>query len=465
LDSSTTLAGALLVTALLVSCRAPSEPPADEPPGDATPEDRSQATDAATDTADPAEGVGRWRRFARKRYERLLTPQQRREMEQLQAIGYLQGSTEAPGLVGVTRYDRDRAEGGLNYYNAGHEPSAFLMDMRGRVLHEWSAAFDDIWPGAEVTGDRRSLRFWRRVRPLPNGDLLVVFDGHGIARLDRDSRVIWQRLNGAHHDLDIAPNGDIFVLVRTSHVVPRVNDRHPILEDFVEVLDSAGRDKARISLLEAFENSDEYCEIWDLAQRNVGDIFHTNTVELLDGLIADRLPAFAAGNVLISVRFLDAVAVVDLGLGQVVWAATGDFLRQHDPTILDDGNLLLFDNVGPKRYSAVQEYDPVSMELLWEYRGSRRQPLHSHTCGTAQRLPGGNTLITESDAGRAFEVTRDGEIVWEFFNPHRAGENGKYIATLFELRRLPPEFPTDWARGESSSIVPDTSPRPARNGP
>jgi hypothetical protein len=359
----------------------------------------SASTDRATDTSDPARGVGRWRRFVRKRYERVLTAEQRREMEQLQAIGYLQGSTEARGLIGVTRHDRERAYNGFNLYNAGHEPSAILMDMRGRVRHTWSATFAEIWPGADVPGDRRSLRFWRRVRPFANGDLLVIFDGHGIARLDKDSRVIWKRLNQAHHDLDVATNGDIYVLSRKSHVVPWVNDRHPVVEDFVLILDSEGREQARVSLLEAFERSDEHCEIWEGSERNLGDIFHTNTVELLDGRIAQRHPAFAAGNVLISVRFLDAIAVVDLKLGRVVSAATGEFKRQHDPTILPSGNLLLFDNVGPKRYSSVQEYDPVSMELLWEYRGSRQRPLYSHTCGTAQPLPGGNTLITESDAG------------------------------------------------------------------
>ena len=37
--------------------------------------------------------------------------------------------------------------------------------------------------------------------------------------------------------------------------------------------------------------------------------------------------------------------------------------------------------------------------------------------GSAQRLPNGNTLIAETDRGHAFEVTKDGEIVWEFYTP------------------------------------------------
>ena len=71
-------------------------------------------------------------------------------------------------------------------------------------------------------------------------------------------------------------------------------------------------------------------------------------------------------------------------------------------------------------------------------------PFFTATCGTAERLPNGNTLITESDNGRAFEVTPDKEIVWEFYNPHRAGPDDEYIATLFEVIRLPSDFPTDW---------------------
>ncbi|MCP3986249.1 MAG: hypothetical protein GY723_17865, partial [bacterium] len=55
-------------------------------------------------------------------------------------------------------------------------------------------------------------------------------------------------------------------------------------------------------------------------------------------------------------------------------------------------------------------------------------------------------LITESDGGRAFEVTADQRIVWEYYTPYRAGENGEYIATLAEVVRLPLDFPVDWLR-------------------
>jgi outer membrane protein assembly factor BamB len=93
----------------------------------------------------------------------------------------------------------------------------------------------------------------------------------------------------------------------------------------------------------------------------------------------------------------------------------------------------------------VIELDPSTGTTRWAYRGSAAAPFFSQSCGTAQRLSNGNTLVTESDNGRAFEIDADGEIVWEFYNPEQAGERLQFIATLFEVVRLPPDFPLTWA--------------------
>ena len=58
-----------------------------------------------------------------------------------------------------------------------------------------------------------------------------------------------------------------------------------------------------------------------------------------------------------------------------------------------------------------------------------------------QRFPNGNTLITESDTGRAFEITRGGQIVWEWFNPFFSA---KGRAIVFKMKRLEADIVGTW---------------------
>jgi hypothetical protein len=392
--------------------------------------------------AEARELPGRFRPARRKAASTPQSEEQNRRIEQLEAIGYLSGSQPARG-AGITIHDPEQAYAGLNFFTSGHMEGALLMDMGGEVLHEWHYRFPDAFEKdpSPLSGKRRD--WWRRAYLFPNGDVLAIITDSGLLKIDRNSRLLWAKAIHAHHDLAIAPNGDLYLLTRRVHVVPRVNEEQPIVEDMVAILDFEGNEKRRFSLLEAFENS-EFADVWRESGRTSGDLFHTNSIELLDGSVADANPAFAAGNLLISVFHLNAIAVVDPGREKVVWVHTGRYRQQHDPKILPNGNLLLFDNRGRRGSSAILEFEPRTMALVWKYRGSRRQPFFSKTCGTSERLPNGNTLISETDFGRAFEVTPEGEIVWEFYNPHRAGEDDQFIASLPELIRLPPDFPGEW---------------------
>jgi hypothetical protein len=385
---------------------------------------------------------GRFRRGRGTAAEEPLTEEQKREIERLRAIGYVSGS-ESARAAGVTIHDREKAYAGLNFFTSGHMEGALLMDMEGEILHEWRYRFPDAFERDPSPKPGRREDWWRRAFLFPNGDVLAIVTGSGLVKVDKNSELLWAKAIYAHHDLAIAPNGDLYVLTREVHVVPRVNEKKPIVEDMVVVLDSTGNEKRRFSLLEAFENS-EFADLWRKSGRKSGDIFHTNSIEILDGSVADANPAFEAGNLLISVLHLNAIAVVDPEEEKIVWAHTGEYRKQHDPKILPNGNLLLFDNHRPWGPSAVLEFDPRTMAVVWEYRGSKEQPFFSKTCGTSERLPNGNTLISETDFGRAFEVTPDGEIVWEYYNPHRAGEDGQFIASLPELIRLPLDSSRDW---------------------
>ena len=317
---------------------------------------------------------------------------------------------------------------GLNLYLSGHAAEAVLMDRGGHTLHRWRQPLRRLWPELAVDPRMAKLEYWRRAWLFPNGDLLAIYEGLGIVKLDARSNVLWSRRGGFHHDLQVLADGRIWILDRTG--------REGVLEDFVTVLDPRGRLVRRIPLLRAFERS-RFAPLLSRMER-AGDVFHTNTLEVLDGRSRRGTdPVFRKGNVLLSVLKLDALAVLDPEREEIVWARTGSWRRQHQPALLDDGGLLLFDNLGPGgERSRVIELDPRTLRVRWQHGG-----FFSKTLGSCQRLPNGNTLITESENGRALEVTRGGRIVWEFHNPHRAGERKELVAVLFEMLRLPAGFP------------------------
>jgi outer membrane protein assembly factor BamB len=123
----------------------------------------------------------------------------------------------------------------------------------------------------------------------------------------------------------------------------------------------------------------------------------------------------------------------------VAAAWRGPWRAQHQPVPLASGKILLFDNKGAATGSRVVEFDPANGELSWVFPGVAQEALSSPEAGSCQRLQNGNTLITESEMARALEITPEGQVVWEFVNPHRAGEKQELVATLFEVIRYPVE--------------------------
>jgi hypothetical protein len=396
---------------------------------------------------------GRWRRIPARQLDPQRDAEQLALIEQLEAIGYASASTETAGPGGLVYVDPERSAPGYTFMTSGHAPEAFLVDPAGRIVHRWRRDYDDIWQAKRTNRRDDEAGFWRRARLLPNGHVLAIFDGIGIVEVDAGSRLVWARANGAHHDLDRDDAGRILVLTREAQMIPEVHPDVPVLEDFVEVLEPDGALVRRVSLLDAFERS-AWASVARATYPRGGDLFHMNTLTWLDGQLADRLPAFRTGNVLVSSFPMHVIAVVDLDREEIVWLQRGQYRNQHDPQVLDDGNVLLFDNRGGNhddvRASAVLELDPRTGEERWAYRAATAGDFYSATCGAVQRLPNGNTLITESDRGRAFEVTPDGTVVWDYRNPHRAGPDGRFIATLFEAWRLPPDFPIDWLEPASA---------------
>jgi outer membrane protein assembly factor BamB len=155
------------------------------------------------------------------------------------------------------------------------------------------------------------------------------------------------------------------------------------------------------------------------------------------------------GNLVVSFRNISTVVVVDRRTGDVRWTlGSPPLAQQHDPRPLPNGNLLIFDN-GPHRrdhpapYSRVIEVDPRTSTIVWEYHDQSLFDFFSPYISGAQRLANGNTLICEGCDGRLFEVTADGQVVWEFVNPyffHEAGRPGLNNWVFRAFRYTPEEI-------------------------
>lgn len=195
----------------------------------------------------------------------------------------------------------------------------------------------------------------------------------------------------------------------------------------------------------------------------MGDWMHINCMsELGPNKWFDAGDArFHPDNIIWDSRESNIMAIIDKKSGKVVWQIGPEYdtskelknlgwlIGMHHAHMIPrglpgEGNILVFDNGGwagyglpnpmaPKGlknvwrdYSRVLEFDPVSLKIVWQYTPTEAgfvQPADSNRfyspfISGAQRLPNGNTLITEGSGGRLIEVTSGHEIVWEYISPY-----------------------------------------------
>jgi hypothetical protein len=343
---------------------------------------------------------------------------------------------------GVVHHDVNQACPGLNLYSPRNLPAARLVDMQGEVLHEWRAPVYDA--------DN-----WGHIELLPDNGLLAIARQHLLLRVDFDSRIRWVRPIRAHHDIAVV-DSIIYVLGKRGRMVSIRGIPTPILDDSIIRVSMDGRvidETWMFDLLHDAITPRQAARIyrWLLEPETIRsilkfrreegflldgssppDVFHTNALEVIE---TDAGP-FRRGNILLCTRELDRVWVVDVERKQVVWSwGEGQVQWPHHPTLLENGNVLLFDNGSHRGYSRVVEVDPRDGRIAWQYTADNPGTFFSFTRGGVQRLPNGNTLITNSDSGHAFEVTPNGEIVWEFLNPEMR-EDRSTRAAIYRMTRI-----------------------------
>ena len=350
-------------------------------------------------------------------------------LQALQSIPYISAPVDLSQQVGLLGMRESEVTPGLNLFANRYHTTAALMDNKGKIVHRWTMKDRSAWFAEEVT---------------PDGDLLVEHGWDGdrhvdfpeergfpsrLTKLSRDSKVLWSVTLPVHHDLQILPDGNLLVLLDR---VRKTSGAHPVTikDNTIAYLSPDGHVLREISLYDLvrrarfklpFLKSDSSTEPWDL--------FHANTVrQLSDARSAEILrtigatPAtkriYRSGNVLVCSRHQSFVAIVDPTRSEIVWMwGRGELEGPHSARLLASGNVMIFDNGLDRGWSRVVEVNPGTGKIVWNWSARKPTDFYVQTGGACQRLPTGNTLITDSWHATAIEVTPDKRIVWKWKNP------------------------------------------------
>jgi hypothetical protein len=336
--------------------------------------------------------------------------------------------------------------------------SVFLLDMSGRVAHQWR--FADVRPEYAYLTDRGTLLYRSVAAGPPNPNFKPASEDDPPMPLEERARLLpsnyrylreanwegetlWQHEDPLlHHDFFHTRN-DTFLVTRFVQMEKALSDRvrgerrsrrghHPMLTDeFLEV-NRAGEVVWSVRLDEVL---DPKLDPLAPLERRI-EWTHTNSIcEDPDGT-----------RVLFSCKNASRVGIIDKATRQLTWRFGHPVTSgQHHARFLPGGNVHIFDN-GLRReglvHSRVIEVEPATSKIVWEYQANPPFAFFSPHVSSADRLPNGNTLVCEGVSGRIFEVTRRGETVWEWHNPFTHTLRGSQTSfMLWRAHRFAPDHP------------------------
>jgi hypothetical protein len=320
----------------------------------------------------------------------------------------------------------------------GPRPGVRIIDRRGAVLHEWFLDVDALWPTPRQDAMAPQDPYHTYAHGcylFENGDVLVNVEYRGLVRMNSRGEVIWKCDRRTHHSIHIDDDGNFWVPVLSwAEDLETVVKKYlglwpPVTVEGALKISPDGHILEEHDFVAALCASEHKSLLWTTgpsAGSRRYDIMHQNDVEPLPRAIAAQYPQFSAGDLLVSMCYLNAVFVYSPKTRSIEWLQNGPFVRQHDPDFLGDGWISIFDNrtdespggqfLGGSRLLAVRP-DTGAVKVL--YAGStqgsgRREPFYTAFGGKAQLLANGHWVITEPTAGRVFEIEADGRIRWEW---------------------------------------------------
>ena len=332
------------------------------------------------------------------------------------------------GGVGLRAYDPERAFPGFTLFaplTGGGK--VYLIDMHGEIAHSWTMPYS---PGLYGHLTPHGTLLYNGKVPEESERFIADkgWKGGAILEATWDGQVLWElRQPDHHHDGILLRNGNVLllclgevpeaVLNELRGAYPDRTPDGPMFADYFVEMTNGGE---AVWEWRSWEHLDPQMDAPMWPREDLEEWTHGNTVFELPN-----------GDILTSFRDLSTIAIVDRASGEFTWRyGAPNLAQQHAPVGLENGHILVFDN-GTRRsdafmpYSRVLEIDPATDEVVWRYEEKQNVDFFAPHLSSAQRLPNGNTLICEGTFGRFFEVTAEGETVWEYVNPFFASPPGK----------------------------------------
>ena len=292
---------------------------------------------------------------------------------------------------------------------------------------------------------------------LKNGNMVGFGPGKGY-EIDLDGHIVFEtppNINSVHHHITKTSNNTYFLIsatVENQYCPEECNDllpdEIPWQGDIFREIDQDGTEIWSWNTFEYYDLTTDYnpyyVEIYnDISGVLKMDWTHSNSVFFDEN----------SGSVFVSVRNLSRITKIDYASKELIWnMGETDFMneiyfgndlnfsQQHSVQVLDNGNLLFFDNhryLSPELSRCVEvSYDEsnYSAEIVWEY--ILPAEMFTGSRGECDRLENGNTLITAGRTGHALEVTAENVIVW-----HLEVENMGFDVTMYRSARIPSLYP------------------------
>ena len=297
--------------------------------------------------------------------------------------------------------------------------SAWLYRTNGQLLHTWSLNYRTLDPDGPRNGGDAPHAFW----VVPDGSFIVSFYwGDVMARVDSCGRPLWTKTGTYHHSLESADDGTFWSWRGdgTSHGHRQfMVNFDPATGNTIREIELADVIRKAGPLAIAFGVPADFPFRESTVDGQVTDIFHPNDVEPLRASVAGMFPQFETGDLVISLRFVNLVAVIDPDDLRVKWQQQGPWHHQHDPDFLADGTISVFDNNEERDRSEIIKIHPSTGQISNELHDGGT-PFYTASMGTHQYLPNGNVFLVVPDEGRVLELSANGNKVVEFNNVFRS---------------------------------------------